>query len=29
MTLGQKLREQGYNVIVRHRDVEKADAANA
>jgi UPF0042 nucleotide-binding protein len=28
-TIGQKLREQGYNVIVRHRDVEKADAANA
>ena len=28
-TIGQKLREQGYNVIVRHRDVEKADAASA
>ena len=28
-TIGQKLREQGYNVIVRHRDVEKADAAGA
>jgi UPF0042 nucleotide-binding protein len=28
-TIGQKLREQGYNVMVRHRDVEKADAANA
>jgi len=28
-TIGQKLREQGYNVMVRHRDVEKADAASA
>jgi len=27
-TVGQKLREQGYRVIVRHRDAEKADAAN-